>query len=240
MRFYELGSVPYGSSRYTGEYNAKRKWGLPGVHCPACDASWGGIAEAYPSVDLSGLPEAKQLEEAWLEEDFQKFERLRQLVRPLVPPWARLTPGTGFGPMVGSARGNFPQLYTLYPWMVIIRRDALEQLQAEGLRGLKGCRTQLRFRQRNAPELMELELEPHGLFHPDCLPPGKTGTCETCGGNEFDVPKQPLLDKASLPEHRDVFWLRNCNGFIVISERFADTLRRLGFEEFSMRELPVR
>jgi Protein of unknown function (Gmx_para_CXXCG) len=43
-----------------------------------------------------------------------------------------------------------------------------------------------------------------------------------------------------LPEHRDVFRLRNSLGFIVINERFADTLYRLGFGEFSLRELPVR
>jgi hypothetical protein len=48
------------------------------------------------------------------------------------------------------------------------------------------------------------------------------------------------LDRASLPEHRDVFRLRNCLGFIVINERFADTLHRLGFGEFTLRELPVR
>jgi uncharacterized double-CXXCG motif protein len=240
MRFYELGHVPYGSSRYTGEFPMDHRWGLPGVHCPACDASWSGISEAYPSVDLSGLPEAKQLEKAWLEEDFQKFERLRQMVRPLVPAWARLTPGAAFGPLVGTARGTFPQIYLLYAWMVIIRREALERLQAEGLRGLKGCRTELRFRQRNSPELLELEMEPHGLLHPDCLPPGKTEPCVTCGGYEFGLPKQPLLDKASLPEQLDMFQLRNCPGFIVINERFADTLQRLGFEEFSLRELPVR
>lgn len=240
MRFYELDSVPEENLRYTGEYRAERKWGLPGVHCPTCDVSWAGISEAYPSVDLSGLPEAKQLEKAWLEKDYAKFSRLREMVRPLVPPGARLTPGTEFGPLVGSARGNFPQLYMLYAWRVIIRRDALEQLQAEGLRGLKGCRTGIRFRQRTAPELMELEMEQQGLLHPDCLPPGKTGPCETCGGNDFDFPKQPLLDKASLPEHLDVFRLRNHHGVILLSERFVDTLHRLGFEEFSLRELPVR
>ncbi|HEX8439924.1 double-CXXCG motif protein [Archangium sp.] len=240
MRFYELGSVPYGTSRYKGEYSAERPWHLPGLHCPTCDISWGGISEAYPSVDLSGLPEAKQLKTARLEEDYGRFERLRAMVRPLVPAWARLTPGTGFGPLVGSARGTFPQLYILYSWRVIIHRDALEQLQAEGLRGLKGCRTGLRFRQRNAPELMELEVESHGLFHPDCLPPGNTEPCKTCGGYSFDLPKQRLLDKASLPEHVDVFQLRNCPGFIIITERFVDTLRRLGFEEFSLQELPVR
>ncbi|QRK10859.1 hypothetical protein JQX13_12750 [Archangium violaceum] len=240
MRFYELDSVPADSMRYTGEYNAERPWGLPGLHCPTCDASWAGISEAYPSVDLSGVPGAKQLEKAWLEEDFAKFERLRAMVRPLVPSWARLTPGTGFGPLVGSARGNFAQLYLLYSWRVIIRRDALEQLLAEGLRGLKGCRTGLRFRQKNAPELMELEMEPHGSFHPDCLPSGNTEPCATCGGYDYDVPKQPVLDGASLPEHLDIFRLRSRDGVIVISERFADTLRRLDFEEFSLRELPVR
>jgi uncharacterized double-CXXCG motif protein len=240
MRFYELESAPYERVRYTGEYSATRKWKLPSVHCPTCDASWGDITEAYPSVDLSGLAEAKQLEKVRLEEDFQKFDRLRQLVRPLVPAWARLIPGTGFGPLVGSARGTFPQLYMLYSWVVIIRREALEQLQAEGLRGLKGCRTELRFRQRNAPELLELELEAHGSFHPDCLPPVNAEPCVTCGAYDYDVPKQPVLDSASLPEHVDVFQLRSRAGFTLINERFADTLHRLGFEEFSLRELPVR
>ena len=56
----------------------------------------------------------------------------------------------------------------------------------------------------------------------------------------FSLPKQPLLDRASLPEHLDVFRLRNLTNFIVITERFADTLHRLGFEEFSLRQLPVR
>lgn len=240
MRFYRLGSVPASRMRYKGEYKAERKWGLPGLHCPTCDASWGGISEVYPSVDLSGLPEAKQLEKAWLEEDFEKFERLRAMVRPLVPSWAWLTPGTGFGPLVGSARGNFAQLYMLHAWMVIIRRDALEQLQAEGLRGLKGGRTELRFRQRNAPELMELEMEPHGLLHPDCLPAINAEPCGTCGGYNYDVPKEPVLDRTSLSERLDIFRLCNRNGIIVITERFADTLQRLGFEEYALRELPVR
>jgi hypothetical protein len=55
---------------------------------------------------------------------------------------------------------------------------------------------------------------------------------EGLGGTASERPcaQQPLLDGASLPEHLDVFRLRNCHGFIV----------RLGFEEFSLRELPVR
>jgi uncharacterized double-CXXCG motif protein len=240
MRFYRLSSVPYGTSRYTGEYNAEHKWGLPGLQCPTCNGTAAGIAEAYPSVDLSELPEAKQLEEAWLEEDYEKFESLRAMVRPLVPTSARLRPGAHFGPLVGSARGTFAHIRIQYPWLVLIRREALEQLKAEGLQGLKGCRTGLRFRQRNAPELLELEVELHGKYHRDCLPPVDLEPCELCGSNKFSQPKQPLLDAASLPEHLDIFRLRNDAASIVITERFADTLRRLGFEEFSLHELPVR
>ncbi|PTL75781.1 double-CXXCG motif protein [Vitiosangium sp. GDMCC 1.1324] len=240
MRFYRLSSAPYESLRYTGEYNARRKWGLPGLQCPSCNVPYVGDSEVYPNVDLSGLPGAEQLEKAWLETDLERFKHLREMVRPLVPAGAPLVPGARFGPLVGSARGNFAQLHMLYADRVIIRRDALEQLQAEGLRGLKGGRTGLRFRQRNAPELIELEVEMLGLFHPDCLPPGKAEPCVTCGGYRFSLPEQPLLDKASLPGHLDVFRLRNFTNAIVITERFADTLRRLGFEEYSLRELPVR
>ncbi|HEX8433586.1 double-CXXCG motif protein [Archangium sp.] len=240
MRFYLLDSIPYGTSRYSGEYTARRRWGLPGLQCPTCDVPYVDKSEAYPGVDLSGVPEAKQLEEAWLEEDVEKFMRLRELVRPRVPEGAPLAPGSGFGPLVGTARGNFAQLDMLYGDRIIIRRDALGQLQAEGLRGLKGHRTGLRFRQRNAPELMEVEPELIGLLHPDSMPPGMAAPCKTCGGYRLSLLKEPLLDRASLPEHLDVFRLRNCTSFIVISERFADTLRRLGFEEFSLQELPVR
>ncbi|WNG42876.1 hypothetical protein F0U60_01295 [Archangium minus] len=240
MRFYRLDSAPYESLRYSGEYSANRKWGLPGLQCPTCGGCVVDDSEVYPEVDLSSLPEARQLEKAWLEEDLERFKRLREMVRPLVPVGAPLLAGAGFGPLVGSARGNFAQLHMLYGDRVIIRRDALEQLQSEGLRGLKGCRTGLRFRQRNAPELMELDVVRYGLFHPDCLPPGKAEPCETCSGYDFSMPKKPLLDGASLPEHLDVFRLRNFTSVIVISERFADTLRRLNFEEFSLRELPVR
>ncbi len=104
MRFYRLDSVPYESLRYTGEYNADRKWGLPGLQCPTCNVPYVDMSEAYPGVDLSGVPEAKQLEEAWLEEDVERFKRLRELVRPLVPagaplaPGCRLRPARGLGP----------------------------------------------------------------------------------------------------------------------------------------------
>ena len=161
-------------------------------------------------------------------------------MRPLLPDWARLAPGALFGPLEGWAQGHFAQIHMLEGTTVILRRDALDRLRAEGFQHLKAVRTGLRFRRKDAPELWELDLELQGLFHPDCLPPGTVEPCAGCGCYRFSLPARPLLDRGSLPEHLDVFRLRHFANLFVVSERFADTLRRLGFEEFALRELPVR
>ena len=238
MTFYRLDSPEDWS--YTGEVNANHKWGLPGTHCPECDATWSNGTDAYPCTDLSGLPDAKILEEPRLEEDFEAFVRLREWVRPFAPAGVPLWPGTKFGPLVGSARGTFGQLFMPYAWRLLVRREALEQLQAEGIRGLVAGRTQLRFRQRQAPELLELQIEPRGLLHRDCIPPGKAVPCGKCGRYGFTLPDNPILDRASLPEHLDLFRLANRTTVIVASERLVDAIHRLGFEEVSIRELPLR
>ncbi len=238
MKFYWLETVE--PPRFTGEYNAEHKWGLPGIHCPLCDATWSASAGAYPCTDLSGLEERKEYEEARLEEDYAEFERLCERVRSLVPAGAPLRPGTKFGPLVGTARGSFGQLVLQDGWDLLIRREALEQLQSEGVRGLKGCRAELRFRQKNAPELWELQLEPQGRLHPDCLPPDLQPPCAKCGRLGLTRPEAPLLDAASLPEDRDLFRLGNFLTMLIATERFVDTVQRLGFEEVLFHELPVR
>jgi len=226
--------------RSTGQFDDIHKWGLPGAHCPVCDASWASCAEAYPSVDLSSLAERRKFEEPRLEEDFEEFERLRALVRPLVPPGVPLRPGTQLGPLVGEASGVFGPVYMREPWMMLVRSTALERLGAEGLCGLTGCRTELRFRQEPPPDVLELEIVSAGRLHSDCLPPGATA-CQKCGRLGFTRPKEPILDAASLPEDRALFRLRNFATMIIGTERFADTLDRLGLaEEVVFHELPVR
>jgi uncharacterized double-CXXCG motif protein len=236
MKFYWLRPVE--PSRFTGEYRAEHRWYLPGVHCPLCNASWSATADEYPCVDLTALEKQAKFD-ARLEEDYAEFERMRELVRPLAPPGALLRPGTAFGPLVGSARGSFGQLFIPYGWSLLIRREALEQLQAEGVRGLQGRRAELRFRQKNAPELVEMQLEPQGLLHQDCLPQ-RPPPCPKCGRDGFRRPEDLLLDAASLPGDRDLFRLANFGTVIVGTERFVDTVRRLQFEEVDFRELPVR
>jgi uncharacterized double-CXXCG motif protein len=125
-------------------------------------------------------------------------------------------------------------------WTVLVRRDALTKLEAEGLRGLKGCRTELRFQEESPPELLELQVEAGGMLHPSCLPVGKATPCALCGRFDFSLPREPVLDAASLPMDRDLFRLANFQTVIVGTERFVEAVRRFGFEEVEFRELPTR
>jgi uncharacterized double-CXXCG motif protein len=239
VRFYWLRDVPH--PRYSGDHDYGNKWGLPGVHCPLCTATWAATGDSYPSVDLSHLPPQEQ--EKYLprvEEDFAEFERLREQVRPLAPPGVHLWPGTLLGPMNGSARGEFGPLVLAHTFTLLMRPEPLERLQAEGLRGLKGVRTELRFRKKNPPALLEMELLPLGDVHPDCLlerPP----PCPKCERRSLERPEEPILDAATLPDDRDLFRLAGFKTMIIGTERFVEAVRRLGYEQdIAFRELPIR
>ncbi|KFE61086.1 hypothetical protein DB31_4521 [Hyalangium minutum] len=173
-----------------------------------------------------------------VEKDYAEFERLREQVRPWAPPGARLRAGAAFGPLNGSAQGEFGPLVMAYPWELLMKPEALARLQAEGMRGLKGCRTALRFRKKNPPELLEMELLSWGRFHPDCLPE-RPPPCPRCGIESFDLPEHPILATSTLPQNLDLFRLEWA--LIIGTERFVEAVQRLGLEhDLTFRELPVR
>ena len=228
------------SSAYTGYIDGTHKWVLPGIlGCPGCKASWGAGAKSYPSVDLTPVASLADFEEPRAE-PIEEYERLRELVRPLLPPGAVLEPGTALGPFVGKAQGRFGALVAINPWVLLMQREALEKLQAEGLRGLKGCQTQLRFRQRNSPELLEIEILPLGRLHPDCLPPGRQPPCPRCGRRGLTLPKDRLLDTSTIPTHLDVFRLEDFSTVIVCTERFVEACRRLNLDGVAFQSLPTK
>jgi len=237
MRFYRL--IADEKAGYTGYFSAVSKWKLPGVHCPVCGATWADAATAYPCVDLSALPERSEFEKP-RPERIEEFERLRELVRPLAPPGAPLPPGTRLGPSIGTAQGKFGPLYFEYAWILFMRRETMEALRAAGVRALEGCKPELRFRQKsNPPELLQLQLIPYGLLHPECLPP-RPPACARCGRDGFELPKDLILDEASLPEHTDVFRLASFSTVLVGSERFKEAVQRMGLDGIRFEELPLR
>jgi uncharacterized double-CXXCG motif protein len=237
VKFYEV--IEDKSQAYTGNLNAEHKWGLPGVQrCPACGASGGVVGLQYPCVDLSALPERRKFDKPW-PVPFDEFVHLRELVRPLAPSWAVLEPGTKFGPLEGTGSGSFGQLFMQNPWSLYVRREALEQLQGAGVRGLQGCPIQVRFRAKQPPELLALQLELHGQFHPDSLSVDRQLPCATCGNNPSPMPETFCLAGASLPEDVDVFRFLDAPGFIIASERMMDSVTRLELDGVVFREVTV-
>jgi uncharacterized double-CXXCG motif protein len=142
--------------------------------------------------------------------------------------------------MAGRAQGEFGPLIMAHYGTLLMRREPLERLQSEGLKGLKGCRTQLRFRKKDPPELLEMELLPRGGLHADCLPQGPA-PCPKCERNGFKLPDEPILDAAILPQELDLFRCADFLMLILCTERFVDAVRRLGYEQdIVFRELPTR
>jgi uncharacterized double-CXXCG motif protein len=238
MRFYKLDRGDINLQK--GSYDAAYKWKLPGVSCPTCKATWGGAGTNYPAVDLSVLPEARKYLKARLEENFDEYERLRDQVRPLLPADYPLEPGARFGPLVGKARGPFSAFIHQYGDILLVLPDALEMLQGAGLRGLRGCRTEMLFRPKGVTELLDLHIEPRGLLHADCIPRSAPPPCPKCGREAFILPKEPILDAASLPEDLDLFRLRNFATVLVVTQRFKDTVERFALDGLNFRELPLR
>jgi uncharacterized double-CXXCG motif protein len=238
-RFFWLREDKAATARYSGEFNAAHRWGLPGVECSTCGATWGDAGHDYPGVDLTQLPERRAFETA-RPEPFPEFARLRELVRPLAPPNAELPPGTHFGPLVGTAHGDFGPFTWLGSSQLLVRREVLERLHTEGVRGLLGFGTALKFRKKDPPELLEPQMEPRGQLHPECLPPDLPPPCVTCGWLAFSRPDEPILDAASLPTDVDLFRVGNFATMIIGTERFMESVRRLELDGITFRELPTR
>ena len=240
MKFYKADEDE--SLGYTGQLDAVNRWCLPGVQpCSTCRAGGGFTWLAYPCVDLSSLPaqELKKLSDPW-PVPREEFRRLRELVRPLAPSWALLEPGAQFGPCTGKGSGRFGQLFMQDSPTLYLREEALAQLRSAGVRGLQGCPVDVRFRGKNPPVLLELQLELHGLLHPDCLPPDLEPPCSECGNRSWDWPERIILDAASLPTDVDVFRHRQGWATVIVSERFVEAVTRLGLNGVTFRELETR
>jgi uncharacterized double-CXXCG motif protein len=241
MKLYRIDGDP--ASRHTGHLgNAAHKWGLPGVEpCPHCGTGGGWAGIQYPCVDLSGLPaaELRRLSDAW-PVPFAEFVRLREWVRPLAPKDAVLEPGTRMGPLTGTGSGSFGALY-MPDWTLIVRADALTHLRSAGVRGLEGGPLAVRFRGKNPPELMELQLELHGRLHPDCLPGPRKPPCQLCGSEgAVRLPETYWLSVQTLPAHLDVFRLVDFPTLIIATERLVEAVRDLELDGVTFQELDAR
>jgi uncharacterized double-CXXCG motif protein len=229
-RFYEIQRSP--TANWSSTYRAERPWSLPGLEeCPGCRASWSSIL-TYPTVDLSRLEQVHELEEP-RPASLVEYVRLRELVRPYCPPGAMLSPGTEFGPLVGSTRGKWGAFTLEHLATLFVRADALQALS--DLRGI--VPSSPRFRRSPMPGVAELELLSRGRLALDCLPPDTPAPCTVCGLDGVVLPKHYWVELNSLPTDLDVFRLEQSPATIVVSERFADVVRRFEPNDITLRPL---
>jgi hypothetical protein len=98
----------------------------------------------------------------------------------------------------------------------------MSSLETAGVKGLNGCRPELTFRRKT--RLPELQLEPLGRLHKECLP-ARPPPCSRCGRTGHSLPAVPLLDEESLPLQCDLFRLANFSTVLVGTERFKDAVQ---------------
>ncbi|WP_021781220.1 double-CXXCG motif protein [Myxococcus hansupus] len=239
-RYYWLVEDKAATARHAGDINAAHRWKLPGLaSCPGCGATWAGAGHYYPAVDLSALPEQASFLKA-RPEPFSEYARLRELVRPLAPPHVPLPPGTRFGPLEGTARGDLGPFTWIGNALLLMRQDALEQLQMKDVYGFIGGWASLRFRQKSPPAYFEPQLQPHGRLHPDCLPRDATPPCGTCGWVDLSRPEEPVLDATAIPPNLDIFRLGNFATMIVSTERFMNAVLQSKLKGIRFLELAMR
>lgn len=242
MRFFSIKRDP--SPRYTGNLDAAHRWGLPGMRpCPACGLGGAVLGLEYPCVDLSSLPapELKKLSNP-APVPLEELERLRELVRPLAPRNAVLEPGAELGPLTGTGSGTFGQLFMQEDWTLCMREEALERLRGAGIHGLQACPVEVRFRMKDPPRLVNVQLDVQGRFHPDCLSWTRKPPCPRCGGSDAEgpMPDPVVLASETLLEGLDLFRLADAPGFIVATERFVETATRLNLDGGLFREVEAR
>ena len=232
------------SPRYPGNLNAAHRWGLPGMRpCPVCGLGRAVLGLEYPCVDLSSLPapELRKLSNP-VPIPLEELERLRELVRPLAPRNAVLEPGAELGPLTGTGYGTFRPLFMQEDWTLCMREEALEQLRGAGVRGLQACPVDVRFRVKDPPRLVNLQLHVQGRFHPDCLSRTRKPPCPRCGGSEVEgpMPDPVVLASETFPEDLDLFRLADAPGLIIATERFVEAAARWELDGVVFREVESR
>lgn len=234
MRYYELQEPDYTAPRnWTGTCRVERRWGLPGIECAKCGQTWSAF-RSYPVIDVSQLPERRELEDVW-PRPYAEYTRLMERVRSLCPSDVVLTPGSMFGPLYGTARGRFGPLTLVPLWGVLVREDLLQALQAAQMRGIVPVRPE--FKKAPSPALFELHLLMRGRLHPDCVLPAPAPPCTLCGFKEPSVHPEPWVDAASMPTDLDVFRLEDAVMNFIVSERFIEIAKSCGASDVVFKDV---
>lgn len=236
LRVFEV--LPDYATAGSGIVDAVNKWGLPGVTCPRCGSTWGNVGLAYPAVDLSKLSNEKVYRKARAV-SLEEFVELRRPILSLMPDGSVPLPGTRFGPLIGEAKGLFGDFAWLNLWTLLIQSQALQRLRLAGVRTPVGVPPILTFRDKNPPNLLELQLEPHGKMAPASFPINPLPSCPSCGRDPNSMPKHIVIEAPSIPKNLDLFRARDFTTLILATEGFVGAVQNLKLTGVVFQEVAV-
>jgi uncharacterized double-CXXCG motif protein len=217
------------------DISASHMWSLPGIDCPYCGDIWVSTGLAYPTVET---PELKPTGKSTGAVPLQEFRKLTDSIKDRLSPTQLLKACAEFGPLIGNAIGRVGDFAWVHSWYLLIREERLSQLEQIGFKSPKTSVPDLLF-QRESATLLEFEIEPLASWDIKSLK--NAYECRECGffrdglpGNRF-----PSVLRSSLPEHADLFRVKQAPAFILCNEYFVEKVRRLKMSNIKFKKMRV-
>jgi uncharacterized double-CXXCG motif protein len=232
MRIYELR--PPDDSCYYIE--AKHRWGLPGVKCGTCGATWGSTGVSYPTVDLSSMADAARYETQW-PVSWEEFESLRRVVLPLLPPGLPMPPGTALGPLVGTIEGLVDSVVWRDPWTLLFSEGIFTQLKR--LFPTLAGRAALLRGMTSDPGLVEPQIEPWAQLSMSSSREAVDPPCGVCGRIGLSRPDRLVLRRDSIPLESPFFRPAGLSTVILAPGRTLAALERLETDGYRAIEVEL-
>jgi uncharacterized double-CXXCG motif protein len=218
--------------------DAGHKWGLPGLRCSVCHQTWSNTGLAYPEIDLSSLPNNKRYLDFW-PVPLDVFTSLCEPLMPLAPDGALLLPGTNFGPLIGTLKGEFGDFIWPIDWWLLIQETALARLREASLNLPIAVKTQIKTQGKRKVEMMEFQIMPHGKIAPASFNAAIGEPCSGCGRRETPSLQKVVVERNSIPRGVDLFRLSNFTTIILATEKFVDAVGRLHLSDILFREVEI-
>lgn len=225
--------------KYNDDIVARRTWCLPGVRCSECGNTWAMIGVDYPLVDLSFLPDENLQSYKPRVVSVEEYVQLRNLVAPLVSIGLPLPPGTGLGPLSGKGVGKCGDFAWPNSWTLLVKSGTYQRLQESNLRLPLVSVPQIKVKGNNELDLLELQIEPRVNLAPSSYTIPEPRICPKCGRDDRKV-KKLILDRNTIPTDLDLMRIVNYSTYIVISERFRDTVNQMKLSNICVENVEVK
>lgn len=216
------------------------QWTLPGVYCDTCGNTWTGAPCSYPFVDLSSADWSGVLGGSRIAGPLSvtEYRRIARLIQKLIPSGRKLQPGTDFGKITGTARGEFPDLLPVRISRLLAPVNVCDRLIASGCKvppltstnliGADGSRSL--FSEMVIPSsLYSKSLVAANEAPPDC------GECGFRRISRIDVFSDLVFEGLDY----DLVCIRYAEGIILGSERFVSIYHDMSLSGIEWNDIGI-